>query len=245
MKDYIRSDMEYCASDRTSNHTGRNVAVVSNAVYGRPKRRPEVIGWYNSGGKRAIDIVVCILMLPVSIPVIAVCALALWFEGGQPFFRQDRLGLGGRRFKILKLRTMTCDAEARLAEYLANDPAMNLEWMQTQKLKSDPRITRLGRFMRATSLDELPQLWNVLKGDMSMIGPRPMLPEQLPLYGDPHAYFALRPGISGFWQVSARNESHFAFRHETDADYLSRVSVWTDFGVLWKTVGVVLRPTGY
>lgn len=202
-------------------------------------------GWYAIWGKRALDVSLIVLTLPLTLPVIGICALLLLCEGGQPFYFQDRLGVGGRRFSILKLRTMTRNADARLVQYLAADPALALEWRITQKLKHDPRITRVGRWLRMTSLDELPQLWNVIKGEMSLIGPRPMMPEQLPLYGDPQAYFALRPGISGFWQVSARNESHFAFRHETDADYLGKVSLATDVWVIFKTLGVVLRPTGY
>ena len=139
---------------------------------------------------------------------------------------------------------MVRDADAVLESYLAANPAMRAEWDEMQKLKDDPRITRVGAFLRATSLDELPQLWNVLKGDMSLIGPRPMMPDQLEMYGDAKAYFALRPGITGLWQVSARNNSRFTYRNEVDAAYRRNLSLPMDLTILFKTVGVVLRRTG-
>lgn len=251
MNDFVRSNLGFGAVDGGMvlpvggiPAAGENGPAMPVPVLSRPVIDSRA-GWYGTWGKRGLDIVLTLLTLPLTLPVIGLCALLLWAEGGQPFYRQDRLGAAGRRFSILKLRTMTRDADARLAEYLAKDPGMALEWRTTQKLKRDPRITRVGRWLRVTSLDELPQLWNVLRGEMSLIGPRPMMPDQLPLYGDPQAYFALRPGISGFWQVSARNESHFAFRHETDADYFGQVSLATDVRVIFKTLGVVLRPTGY
>lgn len=200
---------------------------------------------YGNVGKRVLDIVLVLLILPLALPVIVICALALWVEGGFPFYRQDRLGQHGRRFSILKLRTMVRDADALLEQYLDACPKLRREWDETQKLKQDPRITPVGRFLRASSLDELPQLWNVLKGDMSLVGPRPMMPDQLPLYGDARAYFALKPGITGVWQVSARNESHFSYRAQIDARYGQQLSMRTDLFLMLRTVGVVLRGTGY
>ena len=222
----------------------------------RPERRPDsqpemqpgngpAHSWYRSRGKRVMDAALVLATLPLSLPIIAICALALWFEGGMPFYRQYRLGKGGRTFSILKLRTMVRDADQRLDDYLQNDPALRHEWETTQKLKNDPRITRVGGFLRTTSLDELPQLWNVLKGEMSLVGPRPMLPEQLPLYGDPSAYFAQVPGITGIWQVSARNENHFAYRAQIDAVYFDKMDFTQDLSLLFRTVGVVVRRTGY
>lgn len=200
--------------------------------------------FYRNFAKRPLDIILILLSAPFTIPVIAVCALALWLEGGKPFYRQKRLGLGGRQFSILKLRTMVQDADKVLEQHLAADPALRQEWDSLQKLRNDPRVTKLGKILRATSLDELPQLWNVLKGDMSLIGPRPMMPDQLPLYGDARAYNALRPGISGAWQVSARNENAFSFRQQIDVQYNKELSLRTDLSILVKTVGVVLRRTG-
>lgn len=207
--------------------------------------RNEAFGLYRAGGKRICDILFVLLSLPIALPVTLLCAVALWIEGGQPFYRQQRLGLRGRSFSILKLRTMCRDADQVLESYLAADPAMRLEWDCTQKLKSDPRITRVGGMLRKTSLDELPQFWNVLKGDMSVVGPRPMMPEQLPLYPDPRPYFALPPGITGLWQVSDRNESSFAHRSSVDTDYHRSLSLVTDMRILLRTVGVVLQRTGY
>ena len=156
-----------------------------------------------------------------------------------------RSGKGRTLFSILKLRTMVRDADAQLEQYLQRDPEMRAAWDATQKLKNDPRITPVGGFLRKTSLDELPQLWNVLKGEMSLVGPRPMMPQQLPLYGDPQAYFAVPPGITGVWQVSARNETRFSYRAELDEKYLADLSLMLDFGLMLRTVGVVLRRTGY
>ncbi len=139
---------------------------------------------------------------------------------------------------------MVPDAEMRLQACLAEDPKARAEWDATQKLKDDPRVTRMGRFLRKSSLDELPQLWNVLRGDMSLVGPRPMMLSQRAMYPGT-AYYALRPGITGFWQVSERNDCEFAQRARFDADYQSRVSFLVDLTILMRTVRVVLRATGY
>lgn len=200
---------------------------------------------YRHGAKRLLDVALIVASLPFWLPLVLLCALALWIEGGQPFYRQERLGRDGRRFSILKLRTMVRDADQMLADLCAKDPEIRAEWETLQKLRNDPRITPIGRLLRAASLDELPQLLNVLRGDMSLVGPRPMLPEQLSLYGDPRAYFALRPGLTGLWQVSARNNNRFTYRHGVDEAYENALSFKLDLIVLWKTVGVVLRRTGW
>jgi exopolysaccharide production protein ExoY len=139
---------------------------------------------------------------------------------------------------------MVVDADAQLEAYLAANPEARLEWDRTQKLKSDPRITPVGRFIRKISLDEVPQLWNVLKGDMSLVGPRPMMPEQRALYQG-GAYFELRPGITGFWQVGDRNDTTFSARAVYDARYAQDLSLMTDVIILLLTIRVVLRGTGY
>lgn len=203
------------------------------------------LGSYAAVGKRFLDLFLVLLSVPLVLPLIALCAVALWIEGGRPFYTQARLGRGGQAFRILKLRTMVRDADALLQHYLDSDPALRREWDETQKLKNDPRITRVGRLLRATSLDELPQLWNVARGDMSLVGPRPMMPEQLPLYGDARAYFALRPGITGIWQVSVRNEAGFGSRVRADFDYQRSLSLGLDLALIWRTAGVVVKGTGY
>ena len=199
---------------------------------------------YRAGGKRALETLLIVLSLQFFVPIVLLCALALWIEGGNPFYRQDRLGRNGQRFSILKLRTMVRDADAVLEDYLARDPEMRREWDEKQKIINDPRVTRVGGLLRATSLDELPQLWNVVTGDMSLIGPRPMMPDQLPMYGDPAHYFALRPGVTGLWQISARNGNRFSFRNEVDAKYDKTLSITGDLVIMLKTVGVMFRGTG-
>ncbi len=145
---------------------------------------------------------------------------------------------------MLKLRTMVPNADEIFEDYLANNPEAREEWDSTQKLKNDPRITKFGRILRKSSLDELPQLWNVLTGEMSLVGPRPMLPVQRELYPG-LAYYALRPGITGPWQVSDRNTVEFSKRAEFDREYYVQMSFATDIGLLFKTVGVVFKGTGY
>ena len=200
---------------------------------------------YRAYGKRVLDVAFVLATLPITLPVTLICAFALWIEGGQPFYRQNRLGAEGKTFSILKLRTMSRNAEQDLKHLLAKDDALREEWETTQKLKNDPRITRVGAFLRSTSLDELPQFLNVLKGEMSVVGPRPMMPDQLPLYPNPAAYFALRPGVTGAWQVSDRNENSFAFRATVDTRYDTAMTFFGDLKIIAKTIGVVLRRTGY
>jgi lipopolysaccharide/colanic/teichoic acid biosynthesis glycosyltransferase len=145
---------------------------------------------------------------------------------------------------MLKLRTMVPDADRMLEQFLDRNPEARLEWNSTQKLKADPRITPVGRLLRKTSMDELPQLWNVLIGDMSLVGPRPMMPSQRSLYSGV-AYYALRPGITGPWQVSDRNEVEFSKRAEFDREYEEDISLLTDLGLLLATMRVVIKGTGY
>ncbi len=227
-----------------ANGTPVNVEAASNSTAEPSRVGDSSPSLYRKFFKRLLDIVFVIATLPFSLPLIGFCALALWFEGGKPFYTQPRLGVDGKRFSIFKLRSMVHNADAVLDSYLATDPAMRREWDTLQKLNDDPRITPVGRILRKTSLDELPQLFNVLRGDMSIVGPRPMMPDQLKLYGNPRAYFALKPGITGLWQVSARNAERFSYRNEVDGIYEKGLSLRTDLQILYKTVGVVLRPTG-
>ena len=201
-------------------------------------------GPYRRFLKRAFDAVAAVLAAPVVLPVVLLFGLLIARDGGPMFYSQDRIGQGGRVFRFWKLRSMVIDAEKRLEAHLAHDPAARVEWAETQKLKNDPRITPVGRLIRKSSLDELPQLWNVLKGDMSLVGPRPMMPTQAKLYPG-RAYYSLRPGLTGFWQISSRNETSFAGRAAYDTAYARRLSLLTDILVLLATVRVVLRGTGY
>lgn len=193
--------------------------------------------------KRCMDVGFVLMALPIVLPVILVLSIVLKAGGNSPFFTQERVGKGGRTFRLWKLRTMVPNAEERLQEYLAKDEAARREWDAYQKLTHDPRITEFGQFLRKSSLDELPQLWNVLIGDMSLVGPRPMMIDQQELYPGT-AYYALRPGLTGTWQISDRNQSTFAQRAEFDADYERNLSFFKDLKILLSTVGVVLRATG-
>jgi lipopolysaccharide/colanic/teichoic acid biosynthesis glycosyltransferase len=177
------------------------------------------------------------------LPLILILAALVSLDGTSALYLQPRLGRNGRVFRLWKLRTMVPNAEARLASYLDSDPAARAEWDSNQKLKHDPRLTTVGRHLRRYSLDELPQLWNVLVGDMSLVGPRPMLPEQRHLYPGT-AYFDLRPGLTGPWQISERNSCSFAERAGYDNRYAQTVSAATDLRILMQTVSVVFRGTG-
>lgn len=198
---------------------------------------------YAAFGKRVLDLLLVLAALPVALPVILLTAALAARDGHAPFFRQPRLGRNGRQFRMLKIRTMVPDAEARLAEYLAANPEAAAEWHHSQKLRHDPRITRIGQFLRRSSLDELPQIWNVLIGDMSLVGPRPMLPQQRPLYPG-LAYETLRPGITGLWQVEARNTTSFAQRAAYDTKYARTLTLAADIKIIAKTVNAVLKQTG-
>jgi exopolysaccharide production protein ExoY len=200
-------------------------------------------GLYRNLGKRIVDIVLVLMGAPFVLPFVLVLAVLVALDGGNPFYLQDRVGKGGRIYRIWKLRSMLPDADRRLVEYLANDPAARAEWDHCQKLRRDPRITRIGNVLRRYSLDELPQLWNVLRGDMSLVGPRPMMPSQRALYPG-QAYYSLRPGVTGLWQVAARNDSSFAARAGYDAEYERTLSLAADLGLLVATVRVVTRGTG-
>lgn len=199
--------------------------------------------FYRRFGKRSFDLFLVLLAAPLTLPILLACAIVIRREGGPAFFWQKRVGRDGRVFRILKLRTMVEDADAKLEQYLTEHPEAQREWSFTQKLTNDPRVTKAGHFFRRTSLDELPQMWNVLRGEMSMVGPRPMTVEQVPLYCGT-AYYSLRPGITGPWQVSARHKSAFAARAGHDTLYARTVSFRTDVRVLRQTVAVVLRCTG-
>ena len=200
--------------------------------------------FYRNIVKRLFDVIVILLAAPVAVPLIAVLALIVALTNGRPFYSQSRVGRGGKIYTMWKLRSMIHDADLALDAHLAANADARAEWDLTQKLKCDPRITGFGRILRKTSLDELPQLWNVFIGDMSLVGPRPMMPSQRSLYPG-HAYYRLRPGITGMWQVSARNESTFADRAGFDAAYDQTVSLATDLSLLKATIWVVLRGTGH
>lgn len=196
--------------------------------------------------KRISDLILAVVSAPVTLPLIA--AIAVWVKLDSPgpiFFRQERIGRGGRTFRAWKFRTMVANAGQILDQELDHDPALRLEWELTQKLKRDPRLTRAGRILRKSSLDELPQLWNVLKGEMSLVGPRPIVQAEVARYGPHFAAYARVPGgITGLWQVSGRNDTSYEERVGLDAYYVRNWSVWLDLYILFRTVGTVLFRKG-
>ena len=175
-------------------------------------------------------------------------ALVLWIRLDSPgpaIYGQQRVGTGGRTFRCWKFRTMCLDAEKALNEHLQNDPTLQAEWEHDQKLRDDPRVTSVGRFLRETSLDELPQLWNVLKGEMSLVGPRPIVEAEIPRYGSMyHLYKRVRPGISGLWQVGGRSDTGYDERVALDAYYVRNWSVWLDLVILARTIATVASRRG-
>lgn len=201
-------------------------------------------GVYRDVFKRIFDTLLVLVSIPVVLPVVLLAAAVIVLDGHNPFYSQMRVGKNKRHFRMWKLRTMIPDADEKLAAYLEANPEAAIEWNATQKLKSDPRVTRFGRILRKTSLDELPQLLNVLTGSMSLVGPRPMMVQQQQYYFG-NSYYNLRPGITGLWQISDRNECEFVGRVRYDDVYDRIISLKTDFGVLLRTVGVVMRGTGY
>lgn len=198
---------------------------------------------YEQTLKRLLDIALAGLAVLVLSPLYAVLWGATRLDGGPSLFCQLRVGRNGKTFRCFKFRTMIVDAEDQLAIHLAKHPQIAQEWARHQKLKNDPRITKIGRLLRKSSLDELPQLFNVLRGDMSLVGPRPFMPEQAEIYSG-NAYFNLRPGLTGNWQVSDRHNSEFSDRVQYDEEYSNEISLFTDLNILLKTIRVVLQASG-
>lgn len=176
---------------------------------------------------------------------ILIGGLMLIGEGRPLFFGHERVGKGGKRFRCLKFRTMALDADKRLAALLAEDPDARAQWETHRKLYDDPRITCLGELLRKSSLDELPQFWNVLRGDMALVGPRPIVEDEARHYGEHYAdYLSVKPGLTGIWQVSGRSDVRYADRVALDVDYIRNRSFLGDLGIMAKTVRVVLSRTG-
>jgi exopolysaccharide production protein ExoY len=196
--------------------------------------------------KRALDILGAGIGLVLLSPFFLIVALMVRADGGPAFFAHQRVGRGGKLFGCLKFRSMVIDSQARLEALLANDPGARAEWEATRKLKNDPRITRIGRFLRSTSLDELPQLINVLLGEMSLVGPRPVQEAEIDRYYGASAahYMAVRPGITGLWQVSGRSETSYESRVALDVAYVSRPSMIADLTILLRTPVAVLSRRG-
>ncbi|CAK0749056.1 putative UDP-galactose-lipid carrier transferase [Gammaproteobacteria bacterium] len=201
------------------------------------------------GGKRLIDILVVtaamVLSLTVLAPVLIGVVLAIKADGGPLLFRQSRVGRHGRAFECLKLRTMRVNAEEMLHREVLCDPEKARKWHQEAKLRDDPRVTPIGRFLRRTSLDELPQIINVLRGEMSLVGPRPVVPAEIPRYGQDAAYYLrVCPGLTGLWQVSGRNNLDYPTRVRLDASYVGNWTLSQDIAILFRTLPALITGRG-
>ncbi len=201
---------------------------------------------FNCRLKRLFDLLVLMLLLPITIPLILFISIIIKLTSKGPvIFTQYRVGKGGKLFKIYKFRTMHINAEETLQELIKNNPEIHQEWKTKRKLKNDPRITRIGKFLRKTSLDELPQFLNVLKGQMSIIGPRPYLPSEIEDIGEKsRIILSVNPGITGLWQVNGRSNTTFRHRINLDCFYVKNWSIWLDILIMLKTVKVVIKCDG-
>ena len=201
---------------------------------------------YNRIFKRIFDLVLTIIGGIIISPILLGIAIAVCVSNrGGIIFSHRRVGMYGKNFYCYKFQTMVNDADKVLEKYLAENPTARLEWEETFKLTNDPRVTKLGNFLRRTSLDELPQLWNVILGDMSLVGPRPIVEEEVPKYGkNIREYYMVPPGITGMWQVSGRSDTTYPERVAMDTWYVRNWSVWIDIMYLFKTVKAVLTGRG-
>jgi Undecaprenyl-phosphate galactose phosphotransferase WbaP len=196
-------------------------------------------------GKRAFDIVGALVLAVIFAPIIGAIVLGIRLSGRPVLFRHSRIGLDGRVFECLKFRTMVPNAEQVLRKLLEDHPEIRDEWTQNHKLRDDPRITAIGRILRFTSLDELPQLWNVLRGDMSLVGPRPIVRAELLRYGrEASMYLSVKPGLTGLWQVKGRSDTTYRRRVAMDKYYITHQSLLLDFYILAATTTVVLKRAG-
>lgn len=201
--------------------------------------------FYIRKGKRLLDMVIALPLMVAFAPLIAILLAIVSLDGSNPLFGQVRIGRGGRPFRCWKIRSMVPDAPARLAELLERDPEAAAEWAEHQKLTDDPRVTRIGNLLRRTSLDELPQLWNVLRGDMSLVGPRPVPKAELERYGRHSVvYESLSPGLTGPWQAKARNQVSYDERVRMDVAYARNLSLLGDLYLILLTGLAVVRLTG-
>ncbi|KJS25573.1 MAG: sugar transferase [Hyphomonadaceae bacterium BRH_c29] len=193
-----------------------------------------------------MDVVVASIALIFVLPLLVVVGVLIRLQdGGQAVYSQKRYGRNGRTFKCYKLRSMVANADQRLIEILAQDPDARIEWDQTQKLTHDPRITPLGRFIRKTSIDELPQLFNILKGEMSIVGPRPIVENEITKYGEFYRdYCSVRPGLTGLWQVEGRSDTTYEQRVQLDVKYATTRNFTGDIMIMLRTVPAVLLSRG-
>lgn len=195
---------------------------------------------------RVLDIALILLAAPyILITFLVIMILIKLNSKGPVFYRQARIGMYGRKFYVYKFRTMVENADQILQDYLNNSPKLKAEWLATHKLKQDPRVTKVGAVLRKLSLDELPQLWNIWIGEMSIIGPRPIVDDEVEKYGNCfQLYIQVRPGLTGLWQVSGRNDTTYERRVELDEYYILNRSLVLDLKIIFKTILVVFNRRG-
>jgi Undecaprenyl-phosphate galactose phosphotransferase WbaP len=219
---------------------------ITNAEVGPPDGQSNSGTKRGLGTKRTFDVMVATAMLLFALPAMFFIAVIMFStDRGPILFSHERIGQNGKRFRCLKFRSMVVDSQEALRRHLEMFPQARAEWEATQKLRDDPRITPLGRFLRVTSLDELPQLINVIKGEMSLVGPRPIVQDEVVRYADQiEHYAAVRPGITGLWQVSGRSDVDYEQRVQLDTLYVREWSFIGDLVIMLKTVKVVVLRTG-
>lgn len=220
----------------------RGFSPLSPTVKHRSVSRADINGQLS---KRVFDVVFSLFVLIVFSPVYLLLVLLIALSSPGPiFYVQERVGQNYQKFNCLKFRTMVANADEMLVELMETSPQLRDEFQDSFKLKHDPRITWIGKFLRITSLDEFPQFWNVLKGDMSVVGPRPLVVEELPKYGRQiDKILTIRPGITGLWQVSGRNDIPYPRRIQIDVYYVNFRNFWMDLWLVVKTIGVVIFPS--
>ena len=245
------------ASSHSPNAAARAPAFRPRVIHGEPRtdvadgelnrriRRSARHAPLREAVKRGVDLTGALALSVLLLPLFAVIVLLLLRQGGPVIYRHRRIGRDGKTFDCLKFRSMYPDAARRLRELFERHPELEAEWLRDHKLRDDPRITGLGRFLRRTSLDELPQLWNVLRGEMSLVGPRPIVREETIRYGrQMRAYVTVKPGITGLWQVTGRNNTDYRRRVVLDVYYVRHRGLLFDLIILMKTIWVVVRGDG-
>lgn len=229
------------------NFTRHTAQDLKNRAHTIRNRSNNDVRWIDGDqAKRAFDIGGALVLIVFFVPIFAFVAFAVWLRGDGPvLFSHRRIGRGDTSFDCLKFRTMHIDSDRMLADCLANSVDCRREWENTGKLRHDPRVGRIGHLLRTSSLDELPQLFNVLRGEMSLVGPRPIIAPEIANYGDDFSFYrALRPGITGLWQVSGRNNTTYPERVALDVSYAKNRTMAGDFSILMRTVSVVLTGHG-
>jgi lipopolysaccharide/colanic/teichoic acid biosynthesis glycosyltransferase len=225
-------------------------AKTNEGLYAVPETHENALswpaGWSTEVVKAVFDRLFAFGAIIFFSPLMLLIAAGIYITDGGPIvYQHKRIGRNGQHFRCLKFRTMVKNADHKLAELLRRDPEARREWNETMKLRNDPRVHRLGAFLRKTSLDELPQFFNVLRGEMSVVGPRPIVDAEIPRYGDAFSLYAkVKPGITGIWQVSGRNDVSYVHRVAMDADYVRNRSFLRDLGIIAATVGIMIRRRG-